>query len=375
MQKNKKEDLNILFLYAGANRRSLSDAFLRGVAPDSSFFGLQHLKSLTTGCAGFFEPRGLYSPGIEKIVRKYGGFNVSFLPVLFKIWNYDVVLSPVAIPVLLIRSLVPVKKPLWFVFNLSLTNLLKRNKGNIIKYNVILFALRRAAHIICLSNSQKNFLKSVGLNEEKISVVLFGVDKNFYKPQNNVETSKNYILSVGRDNGRDYETLFSAARSIDTKFIVVCSPRNLVGISDIPDNVEVRYDVGYTDLRDLYQNAQFVVVSSQNEEYLDGSDCSGQTVILDAMSSGKAVVVTYRTWMDDYFTNEKDCLIVPPKSPEALKEKILFLLQNPEKIKIIGTEARKHVETSLNSEYMAEKLYAVFIKIRSKNSHELKPYL
>ena len=361
MLRNKKEDLNIIFLYAGANRRNLLDALLKGVAPDSSFFGLQHLKSLTAGRADFFEPRGIYSPRIEKTVRKYVGFNASFLPALFKIWSYDVVVSPIGIPVLLMRSLVPVKRPLWFVFNLSLTNLLKRNQGNTIKFKIIIFALKRAAHIICLSSSQKKFLQSMGFDEEKISVVLFGVDKNFYK-LDNAEVSKNYILSVGRDNGRDYETLFTAIRSIDAKFIVVCSPRNLVGISNIPNNVEVQYDVDYLTLRDLYQNAQFVVVSSQNEEYMDGSDCSGQTVVLDAMSSSKAVIATYRTWMDDYFTSGKECLIVPPKSPEVLKEKIMFLLKNPEKIQVLGNAARKRIELDLNSEYMAERLYAIFTK-------------
>lgn len=352
MHKSEKSVLRILFLYAGTNRFRLLNLCSRNEAPDTSFFGLSYLRNI----------KGVQTDLIERFSGWNVGFNLSFIPLFFKIWNYDIVFSAVGIPILLIRALIPASRPFWVIFNLNLTNLLKRSESHPLKYRLLLFIISRARHIICLSNSQRHFLLNIGLDWAKLSVVLFGVDKNFYKPVFSTGEEK-YILSVGRDNGRDYRTLVAVAKMVDMKFVIVCSPRNIEGLGEIPENVEVRYDVDYQTLRSLYENARFVVVPSREEGYLDGSDCSGQTVILDAMSCGKAVIASRRSWMKDYFTDGEECFVIPPESLGDLKEKILFLLKTPEVLEIFGRKARARIDVELNSERMAERLYTVFKQI------------
>lgn len=343
-----KRDFRILFLYAGIQREKLLESHLRGEAPDSSFFGLLQLQRIAHVTADFS----------ERSSRAKVGFNASFLPLLSRIWQYDVVVSPVALPVLSIRSLLPVRKPAWIVFNLNLTNMLTRNRQRRLKYALVTFVLKRAAHIICLSESQKLFLVEHGFDRRKLSTIRFGIDKEFFKPTGD-RPAGGYILSVGRDNGRDYETLCAAAKGIAAKFLIVCSPRNVEHIREIPENVEIRYDVDYLTLKKLYEGARFVIVPSRRENYLDGSDCSGQTVILDAMSAGKPVIATYRSWMDDYLSHGNDCIIIPPETPDALRDAIERMMNDEVGAMRMGTEARRRIETELNSENMAAQLYTI----------------
>ncbi len=361
----KNNIFNILYLYAGADRRKLLELYSKGDAPDTSFFGLNHLMVQSNTKATFFEFGSGFKYTLNSFICKYLGFHASFFPALLVIWEHDIIVSCVSLPLLLIRSFMPTKKPCWVVFNLNLTNLLKRNRLNVLKYKILIFALNRAGHIVCISNNQKEFLINEGIDHKKLSVVLFGVDKNFFcLPLQ--EREHYYILSVGKDNGRDYQTFIDAVRNIKARFIIVCAPRNTESLKDIPTNVEIKYNVGYLEMRNLYQNAKFVVVPSKGEDFLDGSDCSGQTAILDAMACGKAVVATYRTWMDDYLSDRNDCLIVEPENPVLLREKIIFLLENPSEAISLGATARNTIETNLNSAMMSQNLYNLFVSIKNK---------
>jgi hypothetical protein len=58
----------------------------------------------------------------------------------------------------------------------------------------------------------------------------------------------------------------------------------------IPANVSVLYNRSYAEIRDLYARAQLVVIVSKDEQVADGSDCSGQTVILDALAAGRRLL-------------------------------------------------------------------------------------
>src|SRR6185369_4724839 len=108
------------------------------------------------------------------------------------------------------------------------------------------------------------------------------------------------VVSVGRDLGRDYETLTIAATHSPYQFHVVAEPKNFPhGIPQLP-NMVVQYHLPLIEIRTLYARAQVVIVISKDVATTEGTDCSGQTVILDALAAGKAVIATERTWIKDY---------------------------------------------------------------------------
>lgn len=343
----------ILYLYAGFNRKKMLEIVNKNLSPDSSFFGLINLKKIYSGKVDFLEMGQAFSYKVEFFVRRYLSFNLIHIFLFFKVRKYDFIISSVALPLLFLKSFFLLKKSKWIIFNIHLTNLLKRNKQKKIKYNLILQAVKKADRIICLSNSQIDFLANLGIDRKKLSFIPFGVDNIFFKYSNRDD---GYILSVGRDNGRNYKPLIEAARGVKENFIIITSERNMKNIKDIPDNVKVFYDLEYEEVRRYYEGAKMVVVSSTNENILDGSDCSGQMTILDAMACGKAVVATYRSWMNDYFKNKEDIIIVDSEDSFKLKEGINILLADADLRKEIGRKARENIDNRLNSKIMAQKI-------------------
>ena len=87
---------------------------------------------------------------------------------------------------------------------------------------------------------------------------------------------------------RDYDTFARAVDGLDARAVIVASERNLTDVT-VPGNVELRLDVSYPELRELYAGASCVVLPTRREGYCYGADCSGQTVLLDAMAMGRPV--------------------------------------------------------------------------------------
>jgi hypothetical protein len=109
-----------------------------------------------------------------------------------------------------------------------------------------------------------------------------------------------FVLAAGRDAGRDYATLCLAATGASWPVTIVCSPRNMEGVS-VPPNVTVRYDLPPRELRDLYAAARVVVIPTGSDDDAPvGSDCSGTLVLLDALAMGTPVVITSRRSVAEY---------------------------------------------------------------------------
>ena len=124
------------------------------------------------------------------------------------------------------------------------------------------------------------------------------------------------MLAVGRDMARDYGTFARAVDGLDARAIIVASERNLTDVK-VPENVELRLDVSYPELRELYAGAACVVLPTRREGYHYGADCSGQTVLLDAMAMGRPVVASERSTLSDYVRDPETALIVPAEDPPA----------------------------------------------------------
>lgn len=343
---------NILFIYANSGRiKSLSQIGDHSI-PDTPFWGYNNI-SHTDYNLSIAELGDMFSPRLEEIIRRYFGFNQSFFFYLRRVFLSDYVVSPVALNVLAVKLFFGLKRVKWIVFNINLTNVLRRHKYK----KIFIFLLKKTHKIVCLSHAQIDFLISVGVPTEKMVYVPFGVDQNYFKP---VYTNDGYILSVGRDNGRNYANLIEAVRGLAIKVIIVCSKRNLLNTKDIPDNVEIRYDVNIADLKILYEKARLVVVPAYNADYLDGSDCSGQTVILDAMACGKPVIATYRDWMSDYLEDGVNSFLVEPENPTVLRNKILEVYGDENRLLGVSKKARADVELKFNTQNLGLEMAKLF---------------
>ncbi len=168
----------------------------------------------------------------------------------------------------------------------------------------------------------------------------FGVDTAFWTPGG---TPGDYVLAVGNDGRRDYETLIDAVRSSSVAVKIV-TKKDLP--QPLPPNVKhiqgSWHAPALTDeqLRELYRGARFVVVPLE-----DSIQPSGQSVALQAMSCGRPVILT-RTrglWTGDALVDGRDLLLVEPRSAESLRDAMRRLEDDPALSERMGGSARAAV--------------------------------
>ncbi len=346
--------LRVLYLYAGP-RKKLYERHLRGEEPDTALVGLNHLF-----------PYGIHADFLEnrltEFLRKIS-FNLTQLPVLWRARSYDVIFSGSGLLTLfLVKYLLKWKKPKWFIYNTYLSNLLKRNRQGI-KAKLIRKAVASADGIICPSLSQHDYLAGEGFDQSRLFYIPYGIDVDFYLK--NADRAKRpisepYVFSAGRDMGRDYSTLIKAVTGEPMRLVIGALPRNFPGLKTFPPNVTVKYFPS-VEMPSLFHHAAFVVIPSIPEEKLVGSDCSGQYVLLEAMASGKAVIITERSTRADHFEDGEDGLVVPPEDPEALKHAILELWSNPERARAMGERARTKTLERFTTKRFAEDFVRILL--------------
>ncbi len=354
-----KKSLRVLYLFAGERKKMETD-WQAGLMPDSHLIGFNHLKEF--GIEAFYvENRFL------NFIRRRN-FNLTNLALLPFLKRYDVVFSGASLFLPFVaRCVFHLKRPKFVWYNTFFTNTLKRNAGKKFRLRILRKTIASLDAVICPSTAQRNFLIKEGFDAAKIFFVPNGIDIEFMERQaaeGDLGTSgaEPFILSVGKDMGRDYGTLVKAVTGLKTQVRIVALSRNMADVPNIPDNVTILGFVPFPRLVGLYRKALFVIIPTKSESHLDASDCSGQYVLLDAESLGKAVIASERETLADYFTNGKEGLTVPAENPEALRKAILQLLENRELIKSFGEQA-KTTASVFTTKRLAENLAEIFRKV------------
>jgi glycosyltransferase involved in cell wall biosynthesis len=210
---------------------------------------------------------------------------------------------------------------------------------------------------ICYSEAQLDYARDyLDVPEEKLRRIEFQVDANFYAPgEGDAGTG---VVSVGREL-RDYRTLFEAVRGTDIPVTVVASSpwskrADQTERCPIPDNVTLRKDLSYGELRDLYRGCEVVVVPLQ-----DVDSAAGITTILEAQAVGKPVIVSHTPGILDSIEPGVDAVTVPCGDPEALRAAIQEIINHPEKAARLGETAREKVAAEKNIDVFVERIVEI----------------
>lgn len=348
-------NLRVLYLFAGA-RRKIYEEYKSGKTPGIDLVGFNHMAENGV-TADFLENR------LTEFFRKIS-FNLTQLPVFLHLHKYDVIFSGSGIFTLfLMKYVLRFTRPKWVIYNTYLTNLLKRNKKGL-KAWIIRKAVFSADAIVSPSLSQQEFLKSQGLPDEKNFHDPYGINYDFFNKAETepAKSDRRYILSSGRDIGRDYQTLIKAVDGLPVRLLIATLPRNLSDIADLPANVEVAH-FNQEKMTALIKGASFVVIPTIGEEHLVGSDCSGQYALLRSMACGKAVITSERSTLKEYFTSGKHGLTVKPQDVDELKKAIMQLWNDPTKTNVMGRAAQEKIKNELTIEIFSKKLAHIFKEV------------
>lgn len=201
-------------------------------------------------------------------------------------------------------------------------------------YNYILNSLRYIDLFIAPSPFVKKSLNNIGIKSNKISIIPFGVDVSKFKPLK-IKSNRLKLAFCGNINKRKgVVDLIQAYKELNLKNIEL----NLYGriypeIKPYLKDFE-KYNIklhGFVDVsKELNKNHIFVFPSR-----LEGS----AKAIYEAMASGLVVITTENA--GSVIKNNKEGFIIPVNDISAIKEKILFLHDNPLQLEKLAKNSRK----------------------------------
>jgi glycosyltransferase involved in cell wall biosynthesis len=114
------------------------------------------------------------------------------------------------------------------------------------------------------------------------------------------------------------------------------------------------------DLRTLYQGSRFVVTPLK-----DSTQPQGQSVTLQAMACGKAVILsqTRGLWSRPLMRHLDNCYLVQHSDVHALRAAIDHLEREPALCARIGEEARRSVERHFSSDLMGARIGTILQEV------------
>jgi glycosyltransferase involved in cell wall biosynthesis len=87
------------------------------------------------------------------------------------------------------------------------------------------------------------------------------------------------------------------------------------------------------------------------------------TIMLQAMALGRPVIATRVGGVHRVIRDNENGLLVPPASSEALSDRILELLNDPHRARLIGCSARDEVIREFNVERMVQQTADLYREI------------
>ena len=191
-------------------------------------------------------------------------------------------------------------------------------------------------------------IRSWGVSEEKLKIILNAVDTNRFRPCKKPDTKGRFIVVTARrlvkKNGVDLllQAMPKVIREIDAELLVV---------GDGPEKLRLEslaYRLG------ISERVKFVgwVPNSMIPYYLALADVvvipsiaeASSISMLEAMAMGKPLVASNLPGITDVAEDGYDAILVPPFNPSKIAEAILEIARNKELALKIGRNARKTAE-------------------------------
>ena len=198
------------------------------------------------------------------------------------------------------------------------------------------------------------FVAGFGVPAARVHFVRLGIDAEHFTPAPWPSGSP-LVFSVGDDRMRDHATLVEAmnrAVSVrgDMRF-------------ELATTLPVRVDPGFAfvhrrrmddAVRGCYARAQVVAVALHPTR-----QGSGLTVLLEAMASGRPVVVTDNPGLSDYVRHGETGWLVPAGDPGAMAQAVGSLIADPLRARRMGEQGRALIEQLFTTRHMAQDIAGV----------------
>lgn len=208
---------------------------------------------------------------------------------------------------------------------------------------------RQVTRVIVFSSNQRQILQDLlGLREDQIKVVHFGIDTDKADQLKSQVSEGNAWLSVGRDLGRDWMTLCKAVGLSGLPCDVIARPGALP--SEHPGNLNVLPTMPESEYWQRLAACRGLVLAVKELAYP-----SGQTVLLQAMALGKPCIITGTPALRDYIPSDAVSTVLAG-DPHSLAKAMLELDANPELRRQLGKAASEFVRQNCSEAKMWDEI-------------------
>jgi glycosyltransferase involved in cell wall biosynthesis len=282
------------------------------------------------------------SRGLGATIATAGGYGGDFAHVLPSVRAMNeaaVVFSTVdtvGLPLVLLRRAGLVRRPVVYAA-IGLPERLARLRGSRIR-RLYRSALDSVSTIVVYSRYEADVLRKWLGGSVPVEFVPFGVDTDWFRPDPDVAPAAD-VVSIGADPHRDFRLLLEvAARSPGQRFRIVTTAAERNALRPVPDNVEIRADIPFPQVRDELAAARVVALPVRANSYSGAT-----TVLLQAMAMGKPIVVSRTEAIGEGYglDHGKNCLLVEPGDAGAFGRAVGELLDDETTAQTLGAQARK----------------------------------
>jgi len=218
--------------------------------------------------------------------------------------------------------------------------------------------------ILLTDGWQKWFKNTINTNE---SMVLYNGVKSYYDidslPVNNRE---NIILFLGRLNKKKgiYDLLYSFQEvivNVPDATLKICGDGEIEECKQLANQLNIANNVhflGWVDEEEKFQllnQAKIYILPS----YFEGLPMG----MLEAMSAGIGIIATNVGGVPEAVKHEESALLIDAGSQEKISESIVFLLQNSDKVKELGENARDVFLKKFDIKNIVQELKKIYLKL------------
>ena len=286
---------------------------------------------------------------LDRAVRASGGYSGDFASVLAcrrRLNDADVVFSTVdtvGIPLALLARRGLVRTPIVYAA-IGLPERLAQLRTTRAR-RMFLDAYRRLHTIVAYGWGEVDALRDwLGDGGPQVLFVPFGVDTTYFVVQAGTTVDTD-IVSIGADPRRDHALYLALARAHpEWSFRLVLTRESARPLEAVPGNVTVEKDLPFDGVRDRLASARAVVLPVRDNSYSGAT-----TVLLQAMATGKPVVVSRTAAITTGYQLEDgvNCRLVSPGSLDELDAAVREFLADDSHAATLGARARETVERSL----------------------------
>jgi glycosyltransferase involved in cell wall biosynthesis len=331
----------------------------KGMGHDSHLFGMLRLRKYGVE-TGYLEIEHFFPEWFTRFVRRYM-LNIFWVHVLLfpKFFNYDIVFTSTAYGSLLLWAIYPFKKPKWVILDFNILGTIGRRET--LRQKLFNWAVSRASGIVTIGEKEKNDLqKQFPDKAQYVEFIHEATDTEYFKPNPQIAEER-FVLSVGRDPGRDFETLIKATERAGVPLVIATKPHHLKALEPLPPHVTVRH-FSPEEMARTYSLASMVAIALKIKSP-NSNDSMGTFSLIEAMSMGKAVAVTDTQNMRSYIENNTNGILVPAFDVSAWEKVIADLVGNPGKRRLMGQRAREFAVKNTNADLFAERLHHYFARL------------